>query len=128
MSRRRLPAILVSALSGLVWGATVLIVLGPDARATLGTGVVFAPVIGIAIGLVSIRFKDAPALPMAAISLTSLYLAAMSFGLGTALMLGNGREFWVTTVLFPWAMTVGGFVCWMWPLAYLNHRVVARFA
>src|SRR5215471_15764760 len=132
MSDHLFRVIVVSALSGLIWGVIVLFILEPQARATLGAGVAFAPVIGITMGLVSMIFKDVDVLPLAAISLVSLYLAAALFGAGSALIFGIGRhslhDVMSMTLLLPWAMTMGGYVFWMWPLTYLNHHLVAKFA
>jgi hypothetical protein len=86
----------------------------------------FSPVIGIVAGVVADRFQGADPIAMAIISLVSLYLTAALYGLGGGIVLallhrtqlGNALGM---TLILPWMMTIGGFVLWMWPLAYLNH-------
>jgi hypothetical protein len=132
--KERWPRMLLSATSGLGWGAIVtFLLLEPRQRDTLGAGLVFAPAIGVLAGTIAGWCKDADIVGMALVSLVSLYLTATLYGFGTALVLRflDPRHLgpvFTTTLLFPWGMTMRGDVLWMWPLAYVNHRFVARFA
>jgi hypothetical protein len=132
--KKRWPLVVVSAVSGLAWGAIVtFLLLEPQQRTTFGYGFLFSPAIGVLAGMIAGRFRDADVFSMATVSLLSLYLSATLYGLGTALILRfiDPRHLGpvlTMALLFPWTMTLGGFVFWMWPLAFLNHRFVARFA
>ena len=129
----RWPLAVVSAGSGLGWGVIVLLLLNSRQRELFGGGVLFTPVIGIFAGLIASQFKDADVFAMAFVSLVSLYLTAALYGFGAAIILElaySRPELSVptTALLFPYGMTICGFVLWMWPLSYVNHRFVARFA
>ena len=121
----------VSAACGLLWGAIVtFVLLEPRQRMLFGSGILFSPIIGMVAGFIAERFHGADRIAMAVISLVSLYLTAALYGLGGDIVLAlvsrtdPGAALWTT---LPWAMTIRGFVLWMWPLSYLNHRFVGRF-
>jgi hypothetical protein len=90
-------------------------------------------VIGLVAGAIAARLRDVDVLGMAIVSLVSLYLTAALYGVAGAVVLSFthggafGTALWLAVTL-PWAMTLGGFVLWMWPLSYFNHRLVARLA
>jgi len=131
--KERWPLVIVSASSGFGWGAIVLFLLNPRQRELFGGGFVFAPVIGVLAGLVAARFKDADVFAMAFVSLATLYLTAALYGLGSGIVQRflyppHVVPVFTTALLLPYGMTIGGFVLWMWPLAYLNHRFAGRFA
>jgi hypothetical protein len=132
MKLRRL-LVVVSASSGVGWGVIVLLLLDSRQRELFGAGFMFAPVIGVLAGIVAAWFKDVDVFAMAFVSLVSLYLTAALFGLGAGIVLQllyprPPVPVLTTALLLPYGMTIGGFVMWMWPLAYFNHRFVARFA
>jgi hypothetical protein len=132
MKLRRL-LVVVSANSGVGWGVIVVLLLDSRQRELFGGGFVFAPVIGVLAGIVAAWSKDVDVFTMAFVSLVSLYLTAALFGFGAGIVLQllypqPPVNVLTTALLVPYGMTIGGFVLWMWPLAYLNHRFVARFA
>jgi hypothetical protein len=130
---KRWRLIVVSALCGLGWGAILrFLVLGAAERA-LGSGWLLSPFIGIVAGQIAVRFDGADVTEMAVASLISLYLTATLYGIGTSVTLSffdlrHPIPNLMTALIFPFTMTVGGYLLWMWPLAYLNHRLVARLA
>ena len=127
-------ALVVSAISGLLWGVLVtFVLLDSRQRVTLGSGFLLSPVIGVVAGSIAIRFRNLDVIGMAAVSLVSLYLAAALYGMAGAVVLTLAYHGTFVSAVFlaltlPWAMTIGGFVLWMWPLSYFNHRLVARLA
>jgi len=120
------------AISGVLWAALVSFVfLEPHQREYLASGWIFGPAIGIAAGQLSARFKSAGIVRMAAVALGSLYMTAALFGYAAGLVnviagVPN-RGPLLTAFLMIVGLTVFGYVIALWPVAYLNHRLVARF-
>ena len=131
---RRTALLAASAISGMLWGGMVtFLLLDGHQRVTLGSGFLLSPIVGVLAGAIAARFHDADVIGMAIVSLVSLYVAAALYGLGGGLVLalayrGSFAAALWTALTLPWAMTLGGFVFWMWPLSYFNHRFVARLA
>jgi hypothetical protein len=129
---RGLPFYGISALSGLAWTALVMFVLlEPQQREYFGRAWFLGPWIGVAAGQLSARFKNAGAIRMAAVALGSLYMTAALFGFASGVVLTIGgtadRDPFLLAFLMVSGLTVAGYVLPLWPLAYLNHRLVARF-
>lgn len=123
----------ICAISGLAWAALVtFVLLEPQQRDYFGWPDWFcAPGIGIAAGQLSARFKNAGPIRMALVALGSLYLTAALFGFASGVVLTIGgtadRNPLLMAFLMVFGLTTGGYVPALWPLAYLNHRLAARF-
>ena len=107
----------VCAAVGLVWG---LLVARPFAGLahTLRGGILASPAIGVVIGALFSRFNAYTIGVRSILSLISLFTAAVLFGLAA----GTGA------LVVPRGLLLTGYFLILWPLAYLTHRLVARFA
>jgi hypothetical protein len=128
----------LSLASGVVWAAIAIGLAGPWLRSIWG-GVLLAPFIGIAAGLASAAFPRDGGLRRALFSLVSLYTAAVIFGVGCGVydvLTGQHvADGWrrlpsapvIEAVLATlWGLTFTGAFIVLWPLAYLNHVLLAR--
>ena len=124
-----------SAISGIVWGCIVTVIAFDTAPRAIWGGLIASPAIGCVIGTTTRRWDGLPAPLRSAIALGSLYLAAALFGLGVGLydwlVLATPNRIASGVVLqavlaFLWGLTFPGWVVLFWPLAYLNHRLLAR--
>ena len=122
-------------LSGLIWaGIAYLLVPGPLGP-LLWAGMVASPFIGVIIG---ISFRPAYRWPRAArilFSLVTLYLAVTIFGLVVGLydVASSDEPNRIPSAVvieyilaFLWGVTFTGYAVLLWPLAYLNHRLLGR--
>jgi hypothetical protein len=124
------------ALSGLVW-AMIVYVLG---RAAIGSdiwgGIVASPLIGVAVGLLFRRIRLFTRGWRVFLSLLSLYVGAVLFGLAMSVpdvARAHPDQRPVALVVeniigMLWGTTLTGYVLFLWPLAYLNHRLLADAA
>lgn len=129
--------IVTSILSGCAWGAFAYVANWPWLGSGIWGGVVAAPFIGLAAGRLSRRFVRAGWLERQIIALASLYGAAVIFvaiSAVTELSINGGThtERGLDLVLkhifgILWILTVMGGALLLWPLAYLNHTLVAKF-
>ena len=122
----------VCVASGLLWGLFVTFgLLEPQQRQYFGWGLFFAPAIGVFAGQLSARFNRAGVALMACVALGSLYATAALFGFTSGLMNlavnPRGPGPFAATYSILLGLTIFGYVFWLWPMAYLNHRLVARF-
>ena len=122
----------ICIVSGLLWGSFVTFgLLEPRQREYFGWGLFFAPAIGVFAGQLSARFKTAGPALMALVAIGSLYATATLFGwssgLINAMIRHNEPGPLQAAFSMVWGLTFFGYVLWLWPLAYLNHRLVARF-
>lgn len=130
--------ILLSVASGGVWAA-IAVVLGGAMRPIIWGGVLLAPFIGLAAGFASAVFPSEGRFYKALFSLVSLYTAAAIFGLGmgvydllTGQNSGDGWQRIPSAVIVQasmatlWGLTFTGYFIVLWPLAYINHRMLAR--
>lgn len=126
----------LALVSGAVWG---IIALGLGHRAMGGPiwgGVVASPLIGVAVGVGFRWMRGLGALRRALASLLSLCVAAALFALAIGLfdaVTGAPGRVTGEVILQPvpavlWAVTMGGFFLFLWPLSYANHRWLDRFA
>jgi hypothetical protein len=123
---------LFSALSGCVWAGIVWILLDQRINVGIAGGILASPLIGLAMGSFSKRFRERPFLTRATIAFLSLYLAAALFGTvgGFAdAAFGLGRSATVSLIIeWVWAFLMGltftGYFLILWPLAYLNHSLI----
>jgi hypothetical protein len=126
------PTLRLSAASGMVW-ALIACLIGYQAFGyRLWGGIALAPLIGMLIGRLSSPLSDKPRIVQIAGSLIYLYVAASCFAIAMAMWsAGFGRH----NVSMPaallehvlavlWGLTFGGYVFVLWPLAFVNHRIV----
>jgi hypothetical protein len=144
---RRYPTedmvVMLSALSGCVWGVigTYLLTDGRmDARGW--GGLVASPLIGIAAGMVAVRFRNPSGVQRIFMPLASLYATAALFALAArawsaafdvaplvqsaAPSISFGQiilDVFMALIL----LTVGGYVLVLWPLAVVNHHLIWRW-
>ena len=130
----------LSALSGCVWGV-IGAYLFTDGRmdARSWGGLVASPLIGMAAGLVAVRFGDHSVIRRIFVPLATLYATAVLFGFAAGawsaafgvVPLGHAGApssslglivQYVFLVLF--GLTVFGYVLILWPLAVLNHLLI----
>ena len=123
-------------LSGAVWGLLCLVLsLGVFGWLVLG-GVLLSPPIGVVIGLAFRWTHDLSKGLRIVLALVSLYTAAALFGLSIGiadLATGAPGRHAVEVVVQPvpavwWGLTFMGYVLVLWPLAYWNHALLARYA
>jgi hypothetical protein len=132
--------ILVSAASGCVWAAIAVALLERGIAWPIWSGILASPIIGALAGMVSIEFQRRRLVTQLVLALVSLYAATALFGgaIGVAdVVFGvNGGPGWrrvpgavvVQSVLaMVWGLTLGGYVVFLWPLAWANHMLVATF-
>jgi len=129
--------ILLSCLSGVVWGLiAVAIGFGAFPRAIWG-GLIASPLIGLFIGAITLRWFRLPVYLRVAATLVSLYVAASLFGLAVgvydwlALDIPDRIPHGVVVqavLAVLWGLTFMGYFIVLWPLAYLNHWLLARTA
>ena len=127
----------LSMLSGFWWG-----LLG-SAMGFLGIGepilggLIAAPAIGLAIGLLCRSFHKLPKRTRVLLSLASLYLAASLFGMAIGfydlLMMDRPGRIASAVVLqgvfgVLWGLTFTGLVFILWPIAFINHQALMRSA
>lgn len=126
--------VLLSLASGAVWGL-IGYALGSSAFGSAIWGAVLAsPLIGVVIGW---SFRSIHGLSTTArvfASLLSLYMAVTLFGLAIGLAdlaRGGAHQIAAEVVLQAvpaalWGVTFTGYFLILWPLAYLNHRLLER--
>jgi hypothetical protein len=125
---------LFTAVSGCVWAAIAYILsLGAFPPGIVIGGLLASPLIGLFIGWIFLPVYKLPRFVQFALSLVTLYVAVALFGFGVGLSdavrnIPNRRT---SEVIFQAviACIMGvtmGYVLVLWPLAYLNHRLLAR--
>lgn len=126
---------LLATLSGCAW-AVIAYVLSYgmfNANTVIG-GMIASPLIGLFIGFVFLPAYKLPKFVQFALSLVSLYLAVALFGLGVGLYDAardvpnrtGTLEVILQTVIASWFGVTMGYVLILWPLAFLNHRLLHR--
>jgi len=102
----------------------------PLQREYFGWGCLFAPAIGLVAGRFSSSFRRSGPVLAAFVALASLYATAALFGFASglvdAVITRKAAAPLEGAFSVLWGLTFLGYVTWMWPLAYLNHRLVAR--
>jgi prepilin signal peptidase PulO-like enzyme (type II secretory pathway) len=126
--------VLFALIAGMIWGAIGLALSAQVLGAPVWAGVLAAPVIGLAVGLVFRGFRGRPPGMRVALALVSLYfgagLFALSAGVADALRPiehRNGSAVILQAVVGVWwGITFTGLLPLLWPLAYLTHSLLGR--
>ena len=127
--------LLLSAISGCAWAIIAYVLtLGTLRSGIVFGGLVASPLIGLLIGFIFVPVYRQPRFVQFALSLVTLYIAVALFGLcvglydaahplpnrtGTLEVIFESVAGCVMGVTF-------GYVVVLWPLAYFNHRLLAR--
>jgi len=131
-SGRLPPATTLSAASGLAWALIAWLVGYRAFGHQIWGGIVIAPLIGILIARLSSPLREKPRWVQIVGSLFFLYVAASCFALGMAILspVHAPRGVRMSALLMQsvlavlWGLTFGGYALVLWPLSYLNHRLV----
>jgi len=136
-ARRLRRLVLLSLVSGAIWGLIALGLGYSWLQQRVWGGVLVAPLIGLAVGIAARSFERRPGWLRTLHALVALYLAAALFGLAVGvadlvLLDAPGRRP-IAVVLqsvyaIIWGLTFSGYVAFLWPLAYANHALIARAA
>ena len=128
MTRRQIAASLVA---GLLWGLVAWTLARRAFPTGVWAGVVFAPFIGLLVGImVQPSFQARNGFGRSIAALIGLYLGATLFSMAIALASGpqfrsRPIETLTETVLATWwGITITGFILFLWPLAYFTHWVI----
>lgn len=131
--------VLLCAVSGMGWAVIAYFIAGRLGGAALWGGLVTAPLIGVIAGRVYRPVHRWRWPGRLAMSLLTLYLSAVLFGLAwgitdalQGLPGGASRNsievVFQTIVATLYGVTATGFVVFLWPLAHLNHWLVGHLA
>jgi hypothetical protein len=125
--------VLFSLLSGALWGGLAYVLGAAYMEKIIWGGVFASPLIGLVVGLLFRWTLGLGRWARVLGALLSLYFAATLFGLAVGLYDINRDSLHripsavvlqaVAGVL--WGITFTGYVVILWPLAYLNHRLLA---
>jgi len=132
--------VLLSAASGCVWAWIATTLLGRAMAWPVWGGVLASPLIGVIAGMFSMQFRRRRLIAQMFLALVSLYLTAALFGgavgMTDALFGVNAGPGWQripsavvaeSVLAMLWGLTFTGYVVFLWPLAWVNHTLVARF-
>ena len=132
--------ILLSAASGCAWATIALALLERGLAWPIRGEILASPLIGALAGVVSIQFQRRRLITQLLLALVSLYAATALFGgaIGVAdvvpgLNVGPGWHRVPSAVVVQsvlamlWGLTMGGYVMFLWPLAWVNHMLIATF-
>ncbi|MGE4615381.1 MAG: hypothetical protein AAEJ46_13685 [Planctomycetota bacterium] len=130
---------LLCAVSGMGWAVIAYFIAGRLGGAALWGGLVTAPLIGVIAGWVYRPVHHWRWPGRLAMSLLTLYLSALLFGLAwgitdalQGLPGGASRNsigvVYQTIFATLYGVTATGFVVFLWPLAHLNHWLVGHLA
>ncbi len=131
--------VLLCAVSGMGWAVIAFIIAGGHGGAALWGGLVTAPLIGVIAGWVYRPVHQWRWPGRVAMSLLTLYLSALLFGLAWGITdalqgLPGGASRGSIEVVYQcvlsslFGVTASGFVVFLWPLAHLNHWLVGHLA
>jgi hypothetical protein len=139
MPRLTLAYLVLSVVSGAVWGAIGYLLGRPAFPALIGPAVLASPLIGLVVGICFRWIHRLSRSGKLFVSLVSLYAAAALFGLALGFAdlardipttPGASRipSAVVLQAVFAvwWGLTFYGYFLILWPLAYLNHRLLRR--
>jgi hypothetical protein len=117
----------VAALSGGVWGVIAFVIGQGFFGQAIWGGVVAAPVIGVLIGRISRPARDASQGTQLVVALADLYGSAILVGVCVALgLVLAGQRFHLAEIVMSvlWGLTFHGYVLILWPLSFVNHRIL----
>jgi hypothetical protein len=122
----------ICAASGLIWGLVALFIGQRPFGPRIWGGMVVAPLIGIAVGRGSSALSGKSRLAQIVWALGSLYVGAAAFAIGIGVLspVSNPpNPTFSAAVIEPvlvvlWGLTFGGWALVLWPLAFLNHKLV----
>ena len=129
---------LLCTASSALWTILAWLLIGEYYRGLLG-GIMAAPLIGLVAGLVYLPAYRWSLTARLALSLVTLYLGAILFGLAcgawdalSGIPGKPGRDpievVSQNVVMTLYGVTMTGFVAFLWPLAYANHWALGRAA
>jgi hypothetical protein len=127
---------LLSMLSGCMW-AVIAFLLSLDFNFVIVGGLIASPLIGLLIGLIHRRAYNLPTVGQVLLSLGTLYLAVFLFGLAIGvsdLLWGDISNRVTVEVILGTAftlvlgITISGYVLLLWPMAFLNHKLLESAA
>jgi hypothetical protein len=125
---------LLAAFSGCAW-ALIAIVLSLNVFGKLiAGGLAASPLIGLFIGLVYLPAYKLPSWAQGLLALLTLYIAVALFGCAVGVYdalraipnRGSGEVILQQVLAAVIGITVSGYVLVLWPLAFLNHRLLNR--
>jgi hypothetical protein len=118
-------------MAGVLWGLLALFLAHRAVTSGLWAGVLFAPVIGLIVGLtLQPWFEARNGIGRGFVSLVSLYFGATLFAVAIAIASWSRFrikpvETLTETVLgIWWGVTLTGFLLFLWPLAYFTHWLI----
>ena len=130
---RSLPAMVrLSIASGVMWALIAWFIGHRVFGSRIWGGIIMAPLIGILIGRLASPLHDRSRRVHIAASLFYLYVAAACFAISMAFssaLLAPHTVSLSTTLIehllaVLWGLTFGGYALVLWPLSFVNHRLV----
>lgn len=123
-------------LSGAVWGLVALALGHRALGRPIWGGVIASPLIGVIVGVGFRWIRNLGTVRRVLASLLSLCVAAALFALAVGLFdaaTGARGRVLSEVILQPvpavlWAVTIGGYFLFLWPLSYANHLWLDRLA
>ena len=129
--------LLLCIVSSALWAILAWLLSGGQSRGLLG-GIMAAPLVGLVAGLIYLPAYRWSLAGRVALSLVTLYLGALLFGLACGLwdtlngIPGKPRNtvevVCQNVVMTLYGLTMTGFFAFLWPLAYANHWALGRAA
>ena len=126
----------LAVVSGCAWGAIAYALSSWAVNSAIAGGVLASPFIGLAVGrLLRPAYKFGKKW-QALLSLLALYSAAALFGLAVGLYdafwldrpdRGAGEVILQAVIAYLWGLTFLFYFVVLWPLAFLNHRLLGRY-
>ena len=127
---------LLSALSGVLWGAAGVAIGYENFSGVIWGGLIASPLIGLVVGAATRPVLHARPLALLFMALLDLFLGAALFALSIGITEWIARDATdrdpevvyrvVPAVLC--GLVFSGYVLLLWPLAFANHRWLARWS
>ena len=126
---------MLSILSGVAWSGVAWIIGASSYGTLLWGGVIAAPAIGLAVGVLTRPWRRLSKPVRVVLALAALYLAAMLFGLAMGIYdwVSEPRAGRIATGVILqapmgvlWGVTFTGYFVLLWPMAYLNLWLLSR--
>ena len=125
---------LLAVVSGCVWALIAYTlsfgIFGEFVRA----GLAASPLMGLVIGIVYLPAYKFPKWVQGLLSLMTLYFAAALFGIAIGIYdalrpipnRASAEVILQMVITAVWGITITGYFLVLWPLAFLNHRLLSR--